>query len=129
VPKTVPGQDEKLLVLIFNNLDYLARAREIIRPEDMVNEKVRRVYEIFLKSDKFDMRNLAEAKIDERLRETLLESVMRDERLAEEDFVNALVSYRKNIEKGKIKPKIAEAIKKGDAEALKKYKEMLIEGK
>ncbi len=121
--KTSP--QEKIIMLIFNNLQYLHRAKEVLKPEDFTEEKVKRVYELLIKDETFNIADLSKYLVEERLREKILSSLIKEERVSEEDFVRALCLYKNNLRRSSLKKDIVEAIKKDDKESLKKIKEFL----
>ncbi len=117
--------EEKLIILILNNLKYLSRAKEIISTDDFNDVKIKNIFEILLKNENFSVQEIVDLKIEEELKNRLLASLIESEKLNEEDFVQSLNFYKKNIMRTKLKIKISEAIKAGDDESLKKFKEIL----
>lgn len=127
--KSVITPEERLIALILGNQEYLSRTKEILKPEDFCEEKVKKIYTLLLNDKDFDIYDLSEMKIDETLRDKLLSLIIKEEKLLEEEFIKALKDYKNlHIDKKIMKPKIIEAIKKGDKEALKKYQEILTRG-
>ncbi|MGQ9817069.1 MAG: DNA primase [bacterium] len=122
-PALIP--EEKLIILIFNNLKYFSRAKEIISADDFDDPRIRNLFEILLKNESFSVQELIELNIEEKLKNKILASLIELEKISEDDFVQALNFYKKNIIRHRVKPKISEAIKTGDNELLKKYKELL----
>uniref|UniRef100_A0A7C4XEQ3 DNA primase n=1 Tax=candidate division WOR-3 bacterium TaxID=2052148 RepID=A0A7C4XEQ3_UNCW3 len=124
-PKSPTSNEEKIIMLIFNNIQYLPKAKEIITPEDFSDERVRRVYELLFKDETFDMADLSKYMVEEGLREKILSSLISEDRVSEADFVKALTLFKNSLQRGKIKKELAEAIRKGDEESLKKLKDLL----
>ncbi|MEO0185660.1 MAG: hypothetical protein ABIL20_07670, partial [candidate division WOR-3 bacterium] len=123
--KTSLTNEEKLIVLIFNNLKFFPRAKDIISVDDFEDIRIKNLFEILMKNENLSVQELVDLKIEENLKKTILASLIESEKIAEEDFVQSLSLYKKNIEKKRIKPKISEAIKTGDDESLRKFKEFL----
>ncbi|MGB9721465.1 MAG: DNA primase [bacterium] len=123
--KTSLSNEEKLMVLIFNNLKYFPRAKEIVSVDDFEDTRVKNLFEILLKNENLSVQELVDLKIEENLKKRILASLIEAEKIAEEDFVKSLSFFKKNLERKKIKSKISEAIKTGDDESLKKFKEFL----
>jgi len=124
--KSVITPEERLIALIFSNREFLTHARETLLPQDFTEERIRRLYEVLIKDQNFDIYDISEINIDEDLRGKVLSLVIKEEKLSEGNFIKALKDYKNyRVEKNKIKQKIVEAIKSGDNEALKKYKELL----
>lgn len=121
---SAPTTEEKFLILIINNLPYLSKAKEIISPDDFQDERVKRLFELLIKTENFDIGLLSTDKLDENLREKILSSLIKEERLKEDDFIKSLSLYKNNLDKKRAKKDIAEAIKRGDNEALRRYKEI-----
>jgi len=121
--------EERLLAIILTNQDYLNDAEKILMPEDFFDEKVRQIYLLLLKDRALGIWDVSEIKIDEALRDKLLSLLVKEEKLSPDDFVKALKDYKNyRVNKKKIRPQIIDAIKSGDNEALRKYKELLEKG-
>lgn len=116
---------EKLIILIINNLKYFSRAKEIISADDFDDSRIKNLYEILLKDKSFSVQKILDLNIEENLKNKIFASLIEFEKISEDDFVQALNFYKKNIIRHKLKSKISEAIKTGDNEALRKYKELL----
>ncbi len=125
IVKTSLSKEEKLIALIFNNLKYFNRTKELISSDDFDDVRIKNLYEILLKSDNFTIQELIDLKIEENLKNRILASLIESERIPEEDFVQSLYFYKKTITRTKMKAKISEAIRSGDNESLQKFKEML----
>lgn len=123
--KTTMPTEEKLMILILNNLKYFPRAKEIISADDFKDERIKNLYEILLKKENFSVHDIVDLKIEDKLKNRILASLIEFEKITEDDFVQSLSLYKKNIMRQTIKSKISEAIKTGDDESLKKYKELL----
>lgn len=123
--KTTISPQERLIILIFNHLKYLPRAKEIISVDDFDDARIKNLYEILLKNENFSIQDIVELKIEDNLKNRILALLIESEKITEDDFVQSLNFYKKNIMKQRLKPKISEAIKTGDNEALRKYKELL----
>ncbi len=123
--KKVITPEEKLMSLILNNLKYFNHAREIISLDDFSDMRVKKLFEFLLKQENFSVQEIFDLNIEEDLKNKILASLIEAERLTEEDFVQTLKAYKKNILRKKLKTKISEAIKTGDDESLKKYQELL----
>jgi len=123
--KTSLSPEEKLMVLIFNNLRYFARVKEIISVDDFNDVRIKNLFEVLLKNENFSVQELIDLKIEEKLKNRILASLIEFEKISEDDFVQSLNFYKKNITRQRIKSKISEAIKTGDNESLQKYKELL----
>ncbi|MEO0123877.1 MAG: DNA primase [candidate division WOR-3 bacterium] len=117
--------EEKLIILILNNLKYFNRVKEIVSTEDFNDTRVKNIFETLLKNENFSVQELVDLKIEEDLKNRLLASLIDSEKLSEDDFVQSLNFYKKNILRSKLRTRISEAIKSGDNESLKKYKELL----
>uniref|UniRef100_A0A7V1EGX3 DNA primase n=1 Tax=candidate division WOR-3 bacterium TaxID=2052148 RepID=A0A7V1EGX3_UNCW3 len=117
--------EEKLIILILNNLKYFNRAKEIVSSDDFNDTRIKNIFEILLKHENFSAQDIVDLKTEEDLKSRLLASLIDSEKLNEEDFVQSLNLYKKNILRAQLKTKISEAIKTGDDESLKKYKELL----
>jgi len=117
--------EEKFIILILNNLKYFNRAKEIVSSDDFNDIRIKNIFEILLKNENFSVQDIVDLKTEEDLKNRLLASLIDSEKLNEEDFVQSLHTYKKNILRTKLKTKISEAIKAGDDESLKKYKELL----
>jgi DNA primase len=117
--------EEKLIILILNNLKYFNRAKEIVSSDDFNDTRIKNIFEILLKNENFSAQDIVDLKTEEDLKSRLLASLIDSEKLNEEDFVQSLNLYKKNILRTQLKTKISEAIKAGDDESLKKYKELL----
>lgn len=123
--KTTIPTEEKLMILILNNLKYFPRAKEIILVDDFKDARIKNLYEILLKNENFSIHDIVDLNIEDKLKNRILASLIEFEKITEDDFVQSLSLYKKNIMKQTIKSKISEAIKTGDDESLKKYKELL----
>lgn len=123
--KTTIPTEEKLMILILNNLKYFPRAKEIISVDDFKDARIKNLYEILLKNENFSIHDIVDLNIEDKLKNRILASLIEFEKITEDDFVQSLSLYKKNIMKQTIKSKISEAIKTGDDESLKKYKELL----
>ncbi len=124
-PNKKHNTEEKLIILILNNLKYFNRAKEIVSSDDFNDTRIKNIFEILLKNENFSVQDIVDLKIEEDLKNRLLASLIDSEKLNEEDFIQSLNLYKKNILRTQLKTKISEAIKSGDDESLKKYKELL----
>lgn len=123
--KQIPNQEEKLIILILNNLKYINKVKEIISTDDFSDSRMKNLFEMLTKNENFSIQEFVDLKIEEDLKSRLLASLIESEKLYEEDFVHSLNLYKKKIIRTELKAKISEAIRSGDDESLKKYKELL----
>ncbi|MEO0216591.1 MAG: toprim domain-containing protein, partial [candidate division WOR-3 bacterium] len=124
--KTItPNPEEKLIILILNNLKYIDKAKDIISVDDFNDAGIKNIYSALLKNADFSVQKIVDLKIEEELKNRLLASLIETEKLREEEFIQSLNFYKKNLLRAKLKSKISEAIRSGDEESLKKFKELL----
>jgi len=120
--------EERLLAMILNHQDYFHNVQEILTPEDFNDTGIKRLYDNLIKKKNFDISEVM-GLLEEKLREKLLSILINEERLSEEDFVKAIKYYKNNlVEKEKVRQRLAEAIKNGDEEAIRRCQEFLQKG-
>ncbi len=123
--KPAINPEEKLIALILSNLKYFAQTKQIVSAEDFSDMRVKSLFEVLLKNENFSTQEFVDLKIDEDFKNRILSSLIESEKMPEEAFVQSLNFYKKNIMRKKLKTMISEAIKSGDDESLRKYKELL----
>lgn len=127
--KTGISPEARLMSLILSNKDHLPLARSILSVDDFNDPDLRAVYQaLAAKADaaRFDV---TEVLIDSRVRDTLLSLIILEEKISEDEYIKALNNYKKRrVDQRRIQPKIADAIKRDDREALKKYQDFLRRG-
>lgn len=119
-PKNRVSQEERLMAMILNGYEYLPLVREVLEPDDFVEESIKRLYRRLLKEDDFDIADLSET-VDEALRERLLSAIMRGEPVSQESITQAVRMYKGRLQEKRLMEKRSEAIKRGDEATRKEF--------
>lgn len=120
--KVSTSTEEQVMAMILNQKEHYSLVKEILKPNDFNDEKVMRLYKLYLKDEHFDVADLSEVTlVDDNLKERLLATIINEHPLSKEAFVDALIRYKSMVEEKKLRKKIAAAEEKGDASAVTKY--------
>lgn len=119
----------RLMSLILSNKDHLSLARSVLSVDDFYDPDLRAIYQALNAEADLSRFDITEVLVDSRVRDTLLSLIILEEKITEDDYIKALNNYKKRrVDQKRIQPKISEAIKQDDHEALKKYQEFLRKG-
>lgn len=127
--RTSVSPEMRLMSLILSNKEYLPLARSLLAVDDFRDPDLRAVYQTLNARADTVHYDITELLLDSRVRDTLLSLIIMEEKISEGEYIKALNDYKlRQVDQRKIRPKIAEAIKKNDTEALRKYQEFLRKG-
>lgn len=124
--RTSVSPEMRLMSLILSNKEYLPLARSLLTADDFLDPDLRAVYQALNATTDTIHYDITELLLDSRVRDILLSLIIMEEKITEDEYIKALNDYKmRQVDQRRIRPKIAEAIKKNDMEALRKYQEFL----
>ncbi len=125
-PKSIKATaEERLMAIILNNREYAEKVKDILTDRDFNSEKVKKLFNHIIKNKDAGIDGLSGV-VDADLEHTMMELVLKkDERLSEEDFLNAVLSFKNNTETYRLNTLIAEAMKKHDDDEVRRLEKEL----
>lgn len=130
-PEPVPGRrtltpEEQTLVLVYCNLEHLDITRECLRPDDLTDARVRRLYEIILQQPDTAELDPEDPRIDGDLRHILYEAHFGPGRpvLGADDFRRQLALKCQRLRIGRFQREHAEELRSGDKDSQRRLNEM-----
>jgi DNA primase len=103
--------EEGLLSMILNNKGYFNQIREILKPEDFINEGFRKIYAALAQNEDPEHFDLNDITIDAEHRNRMFQRMFDEQHLTSEAFVNAVIAYKLKLEEKRMTLAIAEAKK------------------
>jgi DNA primase len=125
VQTTRISQEEELMAMVLNGHEHLALVKKYLKPGDLVEDGIKRLYKKLLKAENFDITDLSE-NVDEALRERLLAGIMRGEPVSRDSILGAIKKYKGQVMEKRLIKKQNEAYKRGDEAAGEQYSKELL---
>jgi hypothetical protein len=114
-----------LMAIILNNREYVEKVKDILTDKDFNSEKVKQLFNHIIKNKDAGIDSITGV-VDVDLEHTMMELVLKkDERLSEEDFLNAILSFKNNTETYRLNTLITEAMKKHDDDEVRRLEKEL----
>ncbi|UCD06491.1 MAG: DNA primase [candidate division WOR-3 bacterium] len=125
VQTTRISQEEELMAMVLNGHEHIALVKKYLKPGDLVEDGIKRLYKKLLKAENFDITDLSEI-VDEALRERLLAGIMRGEPVSRDGILGAIKKYKGQVMEQRLIKKQNEAYKRGDEAAGEQYSKELL---
>ena len=125
VQTTRISQEEELMAMVLNGHEHIALVKKYLKPGDLVEDGIKRLYKKLLKAENFDITDLSEI-VDEALRERLLAGIMRGEPVSRDSILGAIKKYKGQVMEKRLIEKQNEAYKRGDEAAGEQYNKELL---
>ena len=119
------SQEEELMAMVLNGHEHIALVKKYLKPGDLVEDGIKRLYKKLLRAENFDITDLSEI-VDEALRERLLAGIMRGEPVSRDSILGAIKKYKGQVMEKRLIKKQNEAYKRGDEAAGEQYSRELL---
>jgi len=119
IPRSKKTPEEILMAMVLNHKEFLSIATEMITPADFSDPGLARLFKTLLKDKTFDVSDISDVDIiDEGLKEHLMALIIMEPTVSQDEFQNAMIHFKSEVETKRIKEMIADAHAKGDAQTV-----------